>query len=171
MGSVVVACGFQGAEASVVMAHRFSCSAAYGLFPDQESNPCTGKSRSEFFLTSAKTSYSRSLNAEADKRIQLSYIKSDIEEGGFLGDSDAKESACNTGDAGLIPGSGRSPGGGNGNPLQYSCLENSINREAWWGTVHGVTESDITEQLTPLYILTLKSYAKLFLKKRHHLSH
>ena len=110
------------------------------------------------------------MNAEADKIIQLSYIKLDIEEGGFLGDSDGKESAHNTGDAGLIPGSGRSPGGGNGNPFQYSCLENSINREAWWGTVHGVTESDITEQLTPLYTDT-EVICKVVLKKRHHLSH
>ena len=54
-----------------------------------------------------------------------------------------KESACNAGDAGLIPGSGRSPGGGNGNPLQYSCLENPMDKGAWWGTVHGVAkESD-----------------------------
>ena len=49
--------------------------------------------------------------------------------------------ARDTRDAGLIPESGRSPGGGNGNPFQYSCLENSIDRGAWWVTVHGVTES------------------------------
>ena len=49
-----------------------------------------------------------------------------------------KESACNTGDPGLIPGSGRSPGEGNGNPLQYSCLENPMDRGAWQTTVHGV---------------------------------
>ena len=49
--------------------------------------------------------------------------------------------AGDTGDMGLIPGSGRSPGRGNGNPLQYSCLENSMNRGAWWATVHGVTKS------------------------------
>ena len=47
------------------------------------------------------------------------------------------------GDTGSIPGSGRSPGGGNGNPLQYSCLENPLDRGAWWATVHGITkESD-----------------------------
>ena len=57
------------------------------------------------------------------------------------GDSGGKESACNAGDPGLIPGSGRSPGEGNGNPLQYSCLENSMDREAWLATVHGVSKS------------------------------
>ena len=50
-----------------------------------------------------------------------------------------------TGDTNLIPGSGRSPGGENGNSLQYSCLENSVDRGAWRATVHGVTESDMTE--------------------------
>ena len=59
----------------------------------------------------------------------------------FPGGSNAKESACNAGDPDLIPGSGRSPGEGNGNPLQYSCLENSMDREAWQGIVHGVTKS------------------------------
>ena len=51
---------------------------------------------------------------------------------GFPGGSDGKASACNVGDVGLIPGSGRSPGEGNGNPPQYSCLENSIDGGAWW---------------------------------------
>ena len=49
--------------------------------------------------------------------------------------------AGDTGDAGSIPGWGRAPGGGNGNLLQYSCLENSMDRGAWWATVHGVTKS------------------------------
>ena len=60
---------------------------------------------------------------------------------GFPGGSDGKESACNVGDLGSIPGSERSPGGGNGNPLQYSCLENSMGTGAWWATVLGVTKS------------------------------
>ena len=58
---------------------------------------------------------------------------------GFPPSSVSKESACNAGDLGSIPRSGRSPGGGNGNPLQYPCLENPIDRGAWQATVHGVT--------------------------------
>ena len=57
----------------------------------------------------------------------------------------AKESTCNAGDLGSIPGSGRSTGEGNGYPLQYSCLDNSIDRRAWWATIHGVTKSWMTE--------------------------
>ena len=59
----------------------------------------------------------------------------------FPGSSDGKASAYNAGDLGLNPGSGRSPGEGNGNPLQYSCLENPTDRGAWWATVHGVAKS------------------------------
>ena len=62
---------------------------------------------------------------------------------GFPDGSDAKESAYNAGDLGSIPGLERSPGEGNGNPLQYSCLENSMDRGAWRATVHGVTDSRI----------------------------
>ena len=61
--------------------------------------------------------------------------------GGFPGGSDGKESACNAGDPGSIPGSGRFPGEGNGNPLQYSCLEISMDRGALQATVYGVAKS------------------------------
>ena len=60
---------------------------------------------------------------------------------GFPGGSDGKESACNVGDLGLIPGLGRSPGEGNGYPLQYPGLENFMDGGAWWATVHRVAKS------------------------------
>ena len=72
------------------------------------------------------------------------YVSSD--KGVFPGGSDDKESACSVGNPGLIPGSGRSPGEIHSNPLQYSCLENSMGSGAWWATVYGVTELDMTEQ-------------------------
>ena len=72
---------------------------------------------------------------------------------GFPGGSEVKASACNAGDLGSISGLGRSPGEGNGNPLQYSCLENPMDRGAWWAAVHGVAKSrtwlsDFTHWLT-----------------------
>ena len=60
---------------------------------------------------------------------------------GFPGGSEVKVSACNVGDLGLIPRLGRAPGEGNGNPLQYSCLENPMDGGAWWATVHRVAKS------------------------------
>ena len=60
---------------------------------------------------------------------------------GFPGGSEVKASACNAGDLDSIPGLGRSPGEGNGNPLQYSCLENPMDGGAWWATVHRVPKS------------------------------
>ena len=72
---------------------------------------------------------------------------------GFLAGSAHKESTCNAGDIGdegLIPGLGRSPGGGNGNPLQYSCMKHSMDRGTWWATVPGVAKSQ-TWQSTHTY--------------------
>ena len=63
-----------------------------------------------------------------------------VSEVGFPDGSAGKESTCNAGDVGSIPGSGRSPGGRYGNPLPCSCLKNSMGREAWWATVHGVAK-------------------------------
>ena len=60
---------------------------------------------------------------------------------GFPGDSVLKNPSANAGDLDSISGSGRSPGGGNGNPLQYSCLGNPMDRQAWWATVHRVAKS------------------------------
>ena len=70
---------------------------------------------------------------------------------GFPGGSNGKESAYNAGDPDSTPGLGRSPGEGNGNTLQYSCLENSMDRGTWQATVHGVTRSRIEQLL--LYFL------------------
>ena len=68
---------------------------------------------------------------------------------GFPSGSDGKDSACNAGDPNSIPGLGGSPVEGNGNPLQYSCLENSMDRGDWWAIIHGGRkESDMTERLT-----------------------
>ena len=68
--------------------------------------------------------------------------------------SDGKKSGCNARDLGSIPGSGRFPGEGNGNPLQSSCMENSMDRGAWLATVHGVAELDTTDRLTLTLIYT-----------------
>ena len=66
------------------------------------------------------------------------------------GDSDGKESTCNAGDQSSIPRSGRSPGEGNGNPLQYSCLENPRDRRGQWATIHGIAELDRATNTSPL---------------------
>ena len=66
----------------------------------------------------------------------------------FPGDSAVKYLPAKVGDAGSVPESGKSPGEGNGNQVQYSCLGNPMDRGTWWATIHGVTESDMTEQLT-----------------------
>ena len=66
----------------------------------------------------------------------------------FPGGSDGKASVYNAGDLGSIPGLGRSPGEGNGNPLQYYCLENPMDRGAWKATVHGVTKSNFMDHNT-----------------------
>ena len=77
------------------------------------------------------------------------------------GGSEVKASACNVGDLGLIPGSGRSPEG-NGSPLQYSCLENPMDRGAWWAAVHGVTKSRTRlSDFTSLHLV--KSLAKILM--------
>ena len=75
----------------------------------------------------------------------------------FLIGSDCKKSTCNAGNPGSIPGSGKSPEEGNGYPLQYSCLENSMDRGAWVATVHWVMELDMTERLTHFFFSIVAS--------------
>ena len=82
----------------------------------------------------------------------------------FPGGSEVKDPACNAGDPGSIPRLGRSPGEGNGNPLQYSCLENPMDGGAWWATVHGVAKSR-TRLSDFTFTFTMFSYSsKLSLK-------
>ena len=77
---------------------------------------------------------------------------------GFPGGSEVKVSAWNAGDPGSIPGLGRYPGEGNGNPLQQSCLENPMEGGAWWATIHGVAES--WTRLSAFTSLTNYGYCK-----------
>ena len=84
----------------------------------------------------------------------------------FPGGSDSKESACNVGDLGSISGSGRCPGEGNGNPLQCPCVENSMDREAWWAKVHEFTQNRrwLSDSLLhPNYIFRLIAQSRLTL--------
>ena len=99
-----------------------------------------------------KTHYNKKKKKNCAANLQVVHIESssirnysfDV----FLVAQTVKESTYLSGDLGLIPGLGRSLGGGHGNPLQYSCLENPIDRGAWRATVHGVTELDTTERLS-----------------------
>ena len=105
------------------MVHGFSRSEACGIFPDQGLN---------LYLLHWQENPSP-LTSSLAYLIDVSGMK-----WGFPGGSEGKASACNAGDRGSIPESGRSPGEGNGTPLQYSCLENPMDGGAWWATVHGV---------------------------------
>ena len=80
----------------------------------------------------------------------------------FPGGSDGKKSACNAGDQGSIPQLGRSPGGGYGNSLQYSCLQNPMDRGAWWATVHGVANSQtrLSDQAHTMMNCNLHSHGR-----------
>ena len=83
---------------------------------------------------------------------------------GFPGGSDDEVSAHNAGDRGSIPGSGRSPGEGNGNPHQYSCLKNPTDWEAWWATVQGGVQQG-KRMITPLQIESSKGNINIFRRK------
>jgi len=89
---------------------------------------------------------------------------------GFPGSLDGKASAYNEGDPGSIPGSERSPGEGNGNPLQYSCLENPMDRGSWWATVHGVAKSRTRLSNFSLLLLHIYTVEYFSAMKRTHLN-
>ena len=132
-GSVVVAWGFQRAQASVAIhtgldaLQHMECSQTR----DRTLVSCTGRRYHQgspevgFFILQPKLHILGVWMQKQIKAYSCLILSWTLKKG--AGDSEDKESACNAGDAGLIPGSGRSPGEGNGNPLQYSCLENSIN--------------------------------------------
>ena len=100
----------------------------------------SGSSLCTFISTQPLTS-SLPHNFPPRKDNSLLRTSQSLEKGGFPGGSDSKESVCNAGDLSSIPGLGRSPGEGNGYSLQYSCLDNPMDRGAWWATVHGITKS------------------------------
>ena len=91
------------------------------------------ETEADFMLLGSKITANGDCSHEIKRRLLLGVA--------LLCSSDGKESACNAGDLGLIPGWGRSPGEGNGNLLQYSCLENPMDRGAWRATVYGVAKS------------------------------
>ena len=116
------------------------------IFPTQESNPGLPHCRWILYQLSHKASVPEMTGAlKTLENQRVTVLGSFHLASGFPSGSDGKESACNAGDAGLIPWSVRSHGGGYGSPLQCSCLENTNDRGAWWVTVHGVAESDMNE--------------------------
>ena len=84
---------------------------------------------------------------------------------GFPGGSHGKVSVYNVGDLGSLPQSGRSPGGGHGSPLQYSCLENPMDRGAWWATVHGAAKSQTQLNMHAYYSQILQIFC--LIKKKY----
>ena len=104
---------------------------ASGPIPSWQINGETVETVSGFILGGSKITADGDCSHEIKRRLLL----------GFPGGSEVKASACNVGDQGSIPGSGRSPGEGNGNPLRYSCLENPMDGGAWRAIVHRVAKS------------------------------
>ena len=89
----------------------------------------------QYFCWESLCLYASNSNLKVDSNLIVVYMKE------LPWWFSTKESTCNAGDVGLIPWLGRSPGGGNGNPLQYACLKNPMDRGAWWATVHRVAQS------------------------------
>ena len=106
-------------------------------------------------------------------RISFQVLHGGFRNVGFPGGSDSKESACNVGDPGLIPGLGRSSGEGNGEPVQYSCLENSMDRAGWWTSVHGIANRQTQLKwlavslayILHIYVYTLYTYICIYVSE------
>ena len=109
----------------------------------------------DVFITKKKKKKGESdLNTWTQRRHTEGHVRMEAQVGMLPRWLSGKESPCNAGETDLIPGLGRSPGERKGNPLQYSCLENPMDRGAWWPILQGVTEPDMTEQLIlSLFIL------------------
>ena len=109
-------------------------------FLGEEESHCQKKGEKRYFSTKTKNSNYRQLSSITNIYFEINYYTD------FPGGSDGKESAYNAGDPGSIPGLGQSPGGGNGKPLQYSCLQNPMDRGAWGGhNPWGHKESEMIE--------------------------
>ena len=109
----------------------------YWIHPEERKEEIDAGALLPFFASLACLNpFSSSECPNSDLNPNLHQVEKD-----FPGGSDGNASAYNAGDPGSTPGSGRSPGEGNGNPLQYSCLGNPMDGGAWWATVYGVTES------------------------------
>ena len=115
-----------------------TCSSAEDVFPSSF-NPLVKKNPFQVYCSFSASTRTRqghaaiSMSSSVFPTITSSSHQSSLDLSmGFPGSSGGKESACNAGDTGSIPGSGRSPGGGNVNPFQFSCLENPMDRGAWW---------------------------------------
>ena len=140
-------------------------SSLIAISPVPNALPCTQQFLKKYLLNKRGTKrkyLTSSLPAPNNKKHRHSeFIQILTQVWGFPGGSDGEESACSAGDLGSISGSGRSPGEGNGYPLQYSCLENPKDRGAWWAT-----ESNMTERLTLSVTLVSQLLCQLLLIMR-----
>ena len=116
--------------------------------------PCVHKCLSEFLAAHGSFRVCRQAAVESSTAVSKGWLYQ-LQSWMISGESDDKESACNAGDTGSIPEQGRSPGEGNDNPLQYSCLGNPMDRGTWQAIVHGVTRvgPDLATKPPPHYII------------------
>ena len=151
LGLLIAVASLVAEHSSAAVAHGLSCSSACGILLGQRLNPSLPNWQADSLPLSHQGSPGATFNKASIpfKRASPSWLKHLPKAlptilRGFPGGSVGKQSSCNaadTKDAGSFPGLGRTPGGGRGNPLQYSCLENLMDRRAWRVTVHGIAKS------------------------------